>query len=358
MPFFQNPFNKEFRGTWVLGDRQHSPDFVIYGHAGRQDEVVVCFNAPPYDLSGNDLNGDSHANLKFAISLWNDKNWGTISVDVATGAVSTSAVTAEEIVAKLIATAAFNDFFEARLVQFNDGSSRIAIRQRKSISEVRFYVINGQAEAVLGFNKRAGIAELPSYFKRHSVENRYNYADSQNCLIQLSKEIESASVANPTVITCTGHGLKSGDVITVVGSNTTPTINGDRTVTYVTDNTFTIPVNVSVAGTKGYFAKKEDAALIANAMDARGNPQNLALASVQEDYQLLRGRSGLFNFQKITVDANGGQDRILQIIEYPAGSKAGDLGRKIIYTYTSTQTHPDTITEIPYTIRSGDLLTP
>lgn len=67
--------------------------------------------------------------------------------------------------------------------------------------------------------------------------------------------IQAATAANPTVITCAGHGLETGDSITIAHSNTTPTIDGARTVTRLTDDTFTVPVTVTVAGTAGTFAR-------------------------------------------------------------------------------------------------------
>lgn len=75
----------------------------------------------------------------------------------------------------------------------------------------------------------------------------------------------------------------------------------------------------------------------------------------KKDYELLKGRSGLFMFQKITVDSS---DRITQIIEYPAGAVAGDFARKIKYTYSGSNSNPSQVTESPYVLQSGDLVTP
>lgn len=86
--------------------------------------------------------------------------------------------------------------------------------------------------------------------------------------------------------------------------------------------------------------------------------QNAGLdpSSMKEDWELLRGRaSGIFTFQKLTVD---GSDRITQIIEYPAGAVAGDFARKIQYVYSGSNTNPSQVTEIPYVLQSGDLVTP
>lgn len=68
--------------------------------------------------------------------------------------------------------------------------------------------------------------------------------------------ITSNTLANPTVVTCPGHGLETGDVIVITGSNCTPTIDGAQTVTRLTEDTFSIAVNVTIAGTSGTFARR------------------------------------------------------------------------------------------------------
>ena len=91
-----------------------------------------------------------------------------------------------------------------------------------------------------------------------------------------------------------------------------------------------------------------DAQIIAEAGFDPDNPK--------EDWQLLRGRAaGIYTFKKQTVDS---QDRITAIIEYPAGASAGDQARKIVYTYTDTNTNPDEVFEIPYVLTSSDLIVP
>ena len=73
--------------------------------------------------------------------------------------------------------------------------------------------------------------------------------------------ITANTVANPTIVTSAAHGLAAGTTSIVIGgSNSTPTINGARTATYIGANTFSVPVNVTVAGTSGYWSKAEDAA--------------------------------------------------------------------------------------------------
>lgn len=67
--------------------------------------------------------------------------------------------------------------------------------------------------------------------------------------------ITSNSIANPTVVTTpVPHGLTTGQVILISGvSTSSPTINGERTVTVISPTTFSVPVNVTVGGTGGSF---------------------------------------------------------------------------------------------------------
>lgn len=76
----------------------------------------------------------------------------------------------------------------------------------------------------------------------------------------LSGTITSNTVANPTVITSTAHGLITGKTVVITGSNSTPSINGTWQVTVVDANTFSVPVNVTVAGTAGAWTSSGNAA--------------------------------------------------------------------------------------------------
>ncbi len=66
-------------------------------------------------------------------------------------------------------------------------------------------------------------------------------------------DILTSSVANPTTITTSRpHGLDTGQTVVIQShSGSTPSINGSHTVTMTGLYTFTIPVNVTVAGTGG-----------------------------------------------------------------------------------------------------------
>lgn len=59
----------------------------------------------------------------------------------------------------------------------------------------------------------------------------------------------SISAANPTVITTkSAHGFTSGNTVIITNSNSTPSIDGSHQIIVLSATTFSIPVNVTVAG--------------------------------------------------------------------------------------------------------------
>lgn len=285
MTFFQNLFPHDFEGNWLLGDRHHIPKFVCPRNAGRGDELVVVWNEGPYDLSGQDADGTVDRDLLDITFALNDfKNWATIQVDIGVGAASATAVTPEEIISNLNGDALFADRFEAYLGYFGDQNKsstpvrRIHIKQKFPIGQMKFYIENSGAEEALGFNKRAGVGELPTYFDRHTIDNRFNFDDSQNHLKAL----------DPGTSTLAGN-------------------------------------------------------LIDNAVNYAGISLDFTSTTVRADWELLEGRSGLFDF----TNAVDGSTNVI----YPAGAKAGDLAKMIVTSGGNTFV-------MPYTLTSGDLITP
>jgi hypothetical protein len=290
MSFFQNPFHEDFEGSWLLADRHHIPKFVVKRNAGRGAEYVTSWKDGPYDLSGNDSDGETSDTLKISFSLHGNKNWATISIDVTSEAASSASVTSAEIVASLNANALFAERFIAELSSYNTGAPlRVSIKQRKPSTEFKFYVINGQAEESIGFNARAGVAELPTYFSRHSLANRFTFEDSVGMLVEL---------------------------------------------------------NVS---------NNVDEAVINNAVDHKGASLGFSSSSVSEDWQLLEGRSGLFQFTK--GPSGSAVSSTATTIIYHAGAKAGDLAKKIVVQKDSGGVVVAEF-EMPYTLESGDLISP
>ncbi len=290
MPFFQNPFTEDFEGNWLLADRQHIPKFVVKGNSGRGRETVTSWVDGPYNLSGNDTEGDARNILKICFCLNNNKNWATFSINVTTAAVSSSAVTGLEIVNSLNANTLFAERFVAEIGSYNKSTKpKVMIRQRKPATEFKFYIINGQAEEALKFNSLAGVAELPTYFSRHTLANRFSFEDSVGMLIELD-----------------------------------------------TSNSV-------------------DAAVINNAVDINNVSLGFSSSTVSEDWELLQGRSGLFQFTK--GPSGNSVSATTTTITYHAGAKVGDLAKKLI-TEKDAGGLIVSQYEIPYTLESGDLITP
>jgi hypothetical protein len=286
MAFFQNLFDQEYQGYMLLADRKLIPTFKVAPNKNLQSKQVA-WNAGPYDLSGGTSGSSSSSSsasggglLEFNFA-WDKefRNWARVSIDVAGS--NPSATTAAEVVNALNSNATFFSVYTASVVPVPGGDS-VLISRNHNKQNVRFYFGNSGAETALGFNKKAGVSELPVYFDRHSVENVRDFDDSVGILVRLDE---------------------------------------------------TNPVDQAVIENAGF------------------DP-----AAMQADWQLMRGRaSGLFTFQKLTVD---GSDRITQIIEYPAGAVPGDLARKIQYTYAGGNSNPSKVTEIPHVLESADLVTP
>lgn len=267
MAYFQNVMNSEWIGIYAISDRQYNKNYQIKGNKNTS-LLMTNWVDEPYDTSTANLFG-----IKYSIDA--GKTYNQISITL----TSSSSITAAQIITELNANASFASMFTASLAP---GNKRIVIRANNSFREYFWsYVPNlsdistptTSAEIVLGFNLKAPVVEMPSYFARYVI---------------------GVSDASPIVL------LSQPDenfVITNAGLSTTP----------------------------------------------------------KKDYEFVEGTSGIFHFQNITVDIS---DRITQIIEYPCGAKAGDLGRKINYTYTGSNTRPSQITEIPYTIAAPDLITP
>ncbi len=75
------------------------------------------------------------------------------------------------------------------------------------------------------------------------------------CGAYLGGVISAYTIASPTIVTAIGHGLRTGDIIVVSDSNGT-SIDGERVITFVTPDTFSIPVNVAVVGTQAFYTRK------------------------------------------------------------------------------------------------------
>lgn len=85
----------------------------------------------------------------------------------------------------------------------------------------------------------------PSFIAAANISDEYVLASTP-------KNITSSSAANPTLLSVTNHQLRTGDSVQIAShTGSTPSINGTHTVTVLSANTISIPVNVTVGGTGG-----------------------------------------------------------------------------------------------------------
>lgn len=278
MPFYQNVFENDFIGHLLLGDRQYVIDFKV--PANKNNSIYACAWAdPPYNTVGN-------TSLTFNRSIDAGQTWYPFTVTLTSGVTQT----AEDIISDLNNNSDFASLFTATTIAVkvqNINTKKVMIQAKSTQRErFKFYISNTSAETVLRFNQNAGVAQMPSYFERHTIANFIEHGPG-------------------------GDNLYPDSLGLLVA------------LTQPTDNFYIEAAGLSTT----------------------------ALA----DYELLKGRSGLFTFKKITVD---GSNRITSIIEYPAGAPVGSLAKRTQYSYTGANTNPDKITEIPYVMTSGDYVTP
>lgn len=118
----------------------------------------------------------------------------------------------------------FNAFYDSGA---NDLPGIIRI-ENKDLSDKPFYITTSDANIVSKFD--------PSL-------------SSTNSIFDAGETVISA--ANPTQITSTAHGLADGNEIFIYNTDSTPTLFGKYAITYIDANTFSVPVEVDVAGTAG-----------------------------------------------------------------------------------------------------------
>jgi len=188
MSFFMNVFDFEFRGSLLSADRTYTPNFNIKANVNRSDYMLSGLSEP-FDLSSSDT-----LTLVYCFdSKFN--NYSTISINIAGS--TASATSALEVVAALNSDSTFKDFFIAQVFSTSQNPmvpKKVLIKSNKSKTNFKAYVENSSAESKLGFNKNAPIAELPTYFERYAIQNRFDYPDYVERLLllePLSNSIES-----------------------------------------------------------------------------------------------------------------------------------------------------------------------
>lgn len=163
MSFFQNVLEAEFRGSLFSADRRLQSNFKIAPNTNGS-MYMLAGNSSPYNLTGNTTLSINYAYDPALLG------YATVAINVSGATVS--ATTSQEIATALNANQIFSENFRAVA-----NSENLLIKGIKNRANFKAYIANTGAEKIIGFNKKAPVAELPSYFERFSFENRFNYPD-------------------------------------------------------------------------------------------------------------------------------------------------------------------------------------
>lgn len=234
MSFFQNPIDAEFRGSMPLDDRQYAPTYAVKGNTNKSN-YMLSWVTEPYDFSTYNM-----LTINFAYDI-NFVNYSTISINVQ-GAIP-SATMASEVIAALNANAVFSDLFTAQLYTKSGGSSlyppfQVLITGNQTRMTVRAYITNAGAEQLLHFNAKAPVAQLPSYYVKYTIANRFT------CPTPTDAHLVLLDPTDPTVgqplITAAGFDYSAmlADWQLLAGRSTTfmftkQTVNGSNQVTAI-----------------------------------------------------------------------------------------------------------------------------
>jgi len=189
MSFFQNVFNQEYQGYLQTGnDRQYSLTFKVKANQNNQD-YQFAYNNEPYNLSSNNTLTINYA--------WDEeyRNWSSLSVNIA-GADPANTKSYE--IAEILNT---NEIFSGMYVASvatNSTKNHLIIKSKSQRAKqiIKMYISNSSAEIELKFNKKAGVAELPTFFTRDTISNRFTFQNNLNHLILLdvSNPIDQAII--------------------------------------------------------------------------------------------------------------------------------------------------------------------
>lgn len=195
MPFFQNVFENDFIGHLLLDDRQYVLDFKVPANINRP-VYMFAWADPPYNTVGK-----TTLTINYSIDA------GRAFYALACTLTSGTAQTSDQIATDLNANTNFAALFEAKVSPDRNSIRRLLIQaklERQNREAFKAYITNSSAETVLRFNSKAGVAELPSYFSRHTIANFRDYGpygsnaypDSQGCLIQLTQPTDNWYITN------------------------------------------------------------------------------------------------------------------------------------------------------------------
>jgi len=91
--------------------------------------------------------------------------------------------------------------------------------------------------------------KLISLAQKLDLNSNIVATDFESSIADSSGTATAVSAQTETRLTSTSHGLITGRVVLITGSNSTPSIDGEHIVTVIDSNTFSISVDVKIPGT-------------------------------------------------------------------------------------------------------------
>lgn len=112
------------------------------------------------------------------------------------------------------------------------------------------------------------------------------------------------------IVTAVGHGLNDGDLVQFSGTDCTPTIDGNRVITYIDPDTYSVDVAVTIAGNSGNW----NLALLASVLTFSTLPVNFN-NSIQYDVVQYKSPNKIIAYDLYPNNVNNN----LKTISIPAG---------------------------------------
>ncbi len=142
-------------------------------------------------------------------------------------------------------------------------------------------VPNSRAAKIVSFSKEISVEDNSLLAVNDQIDISYGVQTPNPSVFNLTataRVITSNSVATESVVTCAAdHGYQPGEEFVVYiseVSGSTPSINGNHIATAVALDTFSIPVNVTVAGSGGFFALEDEFTIGSTAIQTAANIAN------------------------------------------------------------------------------------
>lgn len=247
--------------TWLNGDWRLGTDAeVLAGNYWKRTAAATAWLGT-YAHQGS-ASGDATVGVGRTVQRW--PRWGTAEVNLVTASPQVS-VAANASANEEDGTATSLTLSRGKSVSVGGSQGRIHVKPTlhgaitipngtyvASVNATAVAAISGLSSSGIdsgfpsGTNPNGNRQFLTSYVRLNAA------AMSTGTFTPAARTISGNTVANPTVVTTTtAHGLTTGQAAAITGSDSTPSINGTRAITRLSATTFSVAVNVTIAGTTG-----------------------------------------------------------------------------------------------------------